>query len=241
MSAYRTVSAPNTVYRVCRTADPLALPAWNHVRAAERGRYDDPLDVFRVLYTSTSQVGALTETLADLRPRFDCMRKIHEIQGDPERFGDVGEIISVAAAAMKERLKGRYLAAIRVVDRGPPVFVDLAAGASRGQLEYRLATSRLKTGHFTGRDRMLPRSASRAVFDAGRYGLIMPSAECSCARTVALFETGHETNRYRVRLEVLSVVPALRSRAAVTAAIRTLLGMDVVSPLVIPELLEAAS
>lgn len=66
--AYHLVSAPRTIYRVSRTSDPLALPAWELLRIAERGRYDDPGDLFRVLYASTSKVGALTEALADLRP-----------------------------------------------------------------------------------------------------------------------------------------------------------------------------
>lgn len=67
---YHLVCAPRRLYRVCRSSEPLALPAWEHLRTAERGRYDDPEDVFRVLYASTSKAGAFTEALADLRPRF---------------------------------------------------------------------------------------------------------------------------------------------------------------------------
>jgi len=85
---------------------------------------------------------------------------------------------------------------------------------------------------------LLPRLASRAVYEDGHHGLIMPSAECSYAHTVALFESGYETNRFRARLDVRSVVPAIRSRAA-AAAIRSLLGLNGFSPLIVPELLAA--
>ncbi|HTD34865.1 MAG TPA: RES domain-containing protein [Candidatus Elarobacter sp.] len=223
-----------------RGADPLKLPAWERLRAAERGRYDDPLDVFRALYASTSKSGALVETLADLRPRFDRMHELQAIGGERLGFEPFRDAIGRAAASMRERLQGRYLATIRVVDRGP-LFVDLAAGASRGRLEYRARTTRLKTGQLTGRDRMLPRFAARDVFDEGYAGLIMPSAESSYAHTVAVFETGYRTGCFRARLEVISVVPALSSRTAVAAAIRALLGVAAISPLVVAELLEAAS
>ncbi len=240
ISAYRAVAVPQAVYRVSRTTDPLELPDWERLRVAERGRYDDPLDVFRVLYASMSKTGALVETLADLRPRFDRMRELQEIGGGRLGREPFRDAIGRAAVSMRERLEGRYLATIRVVDRAP-VFVDLAAGASRGRLEYRARTTPLKTGQLTGRDRILPRFAARDVFDDGYAGLIMPSAESSYAHTVAVFETGHRTGRFRARLEVVSVVPALSSRTAVGAAIRALLGVAVVSPLVLPELLEAAS
>jgi hypothetical protein len=223
---------------VTRSADPLVLPAWKHLRIAQRGRYDDPQEFFRVLYASTSKIGAFTEALADLRPRFDHLRELRSIEGGDARLCAVGELIASVRAKMKLELSGRYLAVIDVVDREPS-FVDLAAGSSRGVLEYRLMTERLKTGQFTSRDRVLPRRASRAVYDDGLYGLIMPSAECAYAHTLALFESGYETNRFRARLDVRSVVPAISSRAAIAAAMRTLLGLKGVSPLIAPELLAA--
>lgn len=191
-----------------------------------------------MLYASTSKVGAFTEALADLRPRFDHMRELRSTEGGNARLCAAGELIASVRAKMKLALSGRYLATIGVVDR-QPTFVDLAAGSSRGVLEYRLMTERLKAGQLISRDRVLPRLASRAVYDDGHYGLIMPSAECAYAHTVALFESGYETNRFRARLDVRSVVPAMSSRAAVAAALRTLLGLNGVSPLIAPELLAA--
>jgi hypothetical protein len=231
---------PSTVYRVSRGDEPLMLPAWEYLHMAERGRYDDPLDVFRVLYTSTSKTGALTEALADLRPRFDRIRELRAVLGESASSRDFADVIAHAAECMKDRLRGRCLATIRILDREPS-FVDLAAGTSRGWLEYVLGTEQLKAGQLTARDRVLPRFASRAVFDEGHSGIIMRSAESSYAHTVALFETGHRTNRFRARITVLSVAPALASRNAVAAAIRGLLGLDAFSPLVVPELLEAAA
>jgi hypothetical protein len=172
--AYRTICAPRTVYRVTRSSDALRLPPWESLKAAERGRYDDPLDVFRVLYTSTSKVGALTEVLADLRPKLDTVLEPGSIGGDNRGPDLVDDVIRRAAASMKDRFTGRYLATIVVKDRGP-VFVDLAAGISRGQIEHRLGTERLKTGQFIGRDRVLARYAARVIASDLAIGLVSRS------------------------------------------------------------------
>jgi RES domain len=238
---YKTVAAPAVVYRVARSADPCKLPAWEHILGSVRGRYDDPLNAFRVLYTSTSPIGAVVETLADLRPRYDRIAEIATIGDEDEGCdGAYRGLVAIANIAMTARLAGRYICAIEILDR-EPLFVDLGTGVSRSRIELELSVERLKIGDLTGRDRNLSRQASRAIFDAGYAGLVAPSAEGPHADTVAIFETAHDTNVFCVRLNVLSARPAHLDRDTVAAAITTLLHTDEFSALVSAELLASAA
>jgi hypothetical protein len=232
---YKTIAAPNVVYRVSRSVDPCLLPSWENIRVAERGRYDDPLDEFRPLYAATTPVGALTEVLADLRPRVDRMLEIALIGDDEDRDDARHDLIATARAAMNARLAGRYVAEIEIAGDGAG-FVDLGAGVSRSRIELELAVGRLKVGDFTGQDRTLSRRAARAIFEDGHPGLIAPSAEDAHALAVAIFETGRESNEFRTALKVCSVLPANSYRNAVAAAVRSLLQIDGFSPLIAPDL-----
>lgn len=235
-ASYETVIAPTMVYRVSRSAEPRVLPAWGHILGSDRGRYDDPLDVYRVLYTSTSPTGALIEALADLRPRYDRITEIAMISDEQEEYEPAYlALVERARAAMAARLAARYLSGIEIVDRKPR-FVDLGAGSSRSQIELDLRLGRLKVGDFTGRDRNLSRQASRAVFNAGFAGLVAPSAEDAHAHTVAIFETARDSNAFGVHLDVITTGFADVDREAAAAATATLLGTGKYSGLVCPEL-----
>ena len=113
---YVTSPPPTVVYRVSRSVDPCTLPSWTNVLAGERGRFDDPHDEFRGLYASTSPAGALTEVLADLRPRFDRMLQIAMIEGEDEvGRGARLDMVAMVRAAMEARLTGRYLPELRMI------------------------------------------------------------------------------------------------------------------------------
>jgi hypothetical protein len=155
--AFKLTTTPEFVYRVSRSLDPCELPTWEHLLAAERGRYDDCDDVFRVLYASTSPVGAMTEVLADLRPRYDRISEIAMIEDDEIQPHDAEmDMQLIAYNAMQARLNFRYLSEIAVVDRSAS-FVDLGAGVSRSRIEQHLGCQRMKIGDFTGHNRTISR------------------------------------------------------------------------------------
>jgi hypothetical protein len=235
MQSFKVVTPPERVYRLARSLDPCKLPAWKHLLAAERGRYDDYRNVFRVLYTSTSAAGAITEVLADLRPRYDRIAEIAMIEDDDVEPYDAETYMgAIAWRAMRARLDSRYLSEIAIVDRYAS-FVDLGAGASRSRIELRLGVAHLKMGDFTGRHRRISRSAARMIFNDQHAGLIAPSAEQPRDHTVAIFESGYQTDKLRARLEVVSIVRPGSNHPAVQTAIGLLLGRTKFSPLILPE------
>lgn len=78
-SALETVSAERPVFRIARTPDPWAWPAWS--QAGPDGtfgnRWDDCAGQFRVLYASSTRYGALLETLARFRPDLAAVADLH--------------------------------------------------------------------------------------------------------------------------------------------------------------------
>lgn len=232
---FTLITPPEVVYRISRSLDPCKLPTWEQLLAAERGRYDDSRDVFRVLYASTSAVGAVTEVLADLRPRYDRICEIAMIQDDGDEHDSVEwHLIEIARDAMRARLNFRYLSEIAIVDRSAS-FVDLGTGASRSHVEQRLGLQRLKIGDFTGRDRTISRSAARIIFDGRHAGLVAPSAEHPREQTVAIFETGYRSDELRARLKVISIVQPDSAHSAFRTAVDMLLERPKFSPLVLAE------
>lgn len=228
---YKTVAPPKVVYRVSRSADPRELPAWRDILRYERGRYDDPNDGYRVFYASSSPAGALTEALADLRPCYGQRSRIAVAEGERNEAGRMcRQLIAEALEAMRRRLAHRYISVVQI--GAGASFVDLSTGASRSRIELELGSGRLKVGDFTGRDRILARSASRKVFEDGHAGLIAPSAEHSHARTVAVFETGRDSGSFRTQLDVLAVAPADGDHVAMMSALGALLRSDEFSPLI---------
>jgi hypothetical protein len=235
--SFTLIAAPNLVYRVSRSPESQALAPWEHILNSARGRYDDTAGGFRVLYTSSSPIGALIETIADLRPQYRCAAEIAAIGHDGEdEDAAYARLILHARAAMLARLEGRYLGAIRVVDR-EPVFVDLSAGATRSRIELHINAQTLKIGDLIGSERASSRRAARAIYDAGHAGIIAPSAEAGRAETIAIFEAAHNSNAFRVALRYAWTRAIDTASDLVTKAVRLLLAeTDRISHLICPEL-----
>jgi hypothetical protein len=97
------------LYRIGRFPDPLVYPPW-HVAAAKAGRFDDPGDEFRVLYTAVQRVACFVETLAVFRPRLAFLDQARSLP-DGDRGDDTPVLGTVPAGWHRERLIGRLTAA----------------------------------------------------------------------------------------------------------------------------------
>ena len=80
----RAVSPQGPLYRIARFPDPWAWPDWANVGSDGTfgNRWDDPQGVYRVLYASSSRLGALMEVLARFRPDPHVVAALEEIEGD---------------------------------------------------------------------------------------------------------------------------------------------------------------
>jgi hypothetical protein len=78
------VSPEGPLYRIGRRPDPWAFPDWANVGndGTFGNRWDDPQGVYRVLYASSSRLGALVEVLARFRPDPHVFAALKEIEGD---------------------------------------------------------------------------------------------------------------------------------------------------------------
>jgi hypothetical protein len=77
--------APQTLFRVSYRS-PAELPPWKYVGG---GRFDDPQQTYRVLYTSLSDVGACIEKFQDNRPS----KEFADIEAEFELDGSVREVV----------------------------------------------------------------------------------------------------------------------------------------------------
>lgn len=125
-------SEETPLYRVARAPDPWAWPDWANVGSDGTfgNRWDDPQGVYRVLYASSSPLGALVEVLARFRPDPHILEALREIEdaGD-DRFGLPGELDSGWLAS---RCMG--------VARIEGAFVDVGHSRSLSRLRLALAS-----------------------------------------------------------------------------------------------------
>lgn len=80
----RTTTPAGPLYRVARPPDPWQWPDWSNVGSDGTfgNRWDDPRGVFRVVYASSSRLGAYMEVLARFRPDPDIVAAMTEIEGN---------------------------------------------------------------------------------------------------------------------------------------------------------------
>jgi hypothetical protein len=79
----RTREADRPLYRIGRKPDPLAWPDWLR-SASDRtfgNRWDDPRGSYRVIYASSSLLGAFVEVLARYRPDPHVASELARIRG----------------------------------------------------------------------------------------------------------------------------------------------------------------
>jgi hypothetical protein len=87
-SAPRRARVPRrTLYRVSYPPDPLAWPPWF---AVGRGRFDDPLGRYRVIYVAERRLTAILEVLQDYRLSVDAIAALQALPGPgPDLTGKV--------------------------------------------------------------------------------------------------------------------------------------------------------
>ena len=224
--SFAVAALPDRLYRVARSPDPLRLTEWLYIRQAERGRWDDTDEEYRVLYCCSTEVGAMIETLQDLRPSQTALTELDSITSDE---GDVEDSVPSIIAG---RLRNRWFATLIPGNPGHRV-AAVAEKNSRIYLEDKLhdimttlGIVAIKVGDLTGSDRRLSRHASRLAYDEGHVGLVAPSAEHANSNTYALFEARPVSMELRTQLVPNSVVLALE-RADVARHAAVELGFSV--------------
>jgi len=104
---FATRAAPGELFRIGRAPDVWTWPDWAYVG---RGRWDDPLGAYRVLYAAESRLAAFVEVLAPLRPDPELRAQLRRI-----RSNDRGAPRSGVAGRVPARWRRR-----RIVGRGIP-------------------------------------------------------------------------------------------------------------------------
>ena len=197
------------------------LPPWDRLRQSKRGRWDDTGDEYRVLYCSSTKVGALVEVLQDLRPNAPTRALLDEIEGDDDRPEPTMDSI------VADQLRSRRLSVL-VADQPDQRVVDIAAGPTRSHIEHALGIERTKIGDYIGGELKLTRKTSRLFFDENERGLTAPSAEHRPSNTLAIFERHSTSGNLRVDLLGTETHLALTLGAEIASAVAYLLGEDAV-------------
>jgi hypothetical protein len=94
-SDLHVVSPVGPLYRIARLPDPWAWPDWANVGGDGTfgNRWDDPQGLYRVVYASSSLLGALVEVLARFRPDPHILAALKQIdEKEEDRFQPPGEL-----------------------------------------------------------------------------------------------------------------------------------------------------
>jgi hypothetical protein len=138
VSGLHATSPGGRLYRVGRRPDPWAFPDWANVGSDGTfgNRWDDPQGVYRVLYASSSRLGALVEVLARFRPDPHVLEILKEIEDEEGAAAQPpGEL---EAAWLRRRCLG--------VAQVEGEFVDVGHSTSLAQLREALASRVLHYG-----------------------------------------------------------------------------------------------
>lgn len=134
----RAVSPDGPLYRIARLPDAWAWPDWANAGGDGTfgNRWDDPDGLYRVLYASTSRLGAFVEVLARFRPDPHILETLKEIEGEEgPAYAPPGEL---DVAWLHERGLG--------VAEMAGDFVDVGHGSSLAHLRTALAARVLHHG-----------------------------------------------------------------------------------------------
>jgi hypothetical protein len=136
MSGFALMRPEGPLYRVARAPDAWAWPDWSYAGADGTfgNRFDDPAGSYRVLYASSTRLGALIETLARFRVDLSVIAGMREIEG-PEAAASWGVL-------PRQWLAGRIVGEA-IVDAA---FVDVGAAESLGTIRTQLAASAIRHG-----------------------------------------------------------------------------------------------
>lgn len=132
------VSPEEPLHRIARRPDPWAWPDWANVGSDGTfgNRWDDPLGIYRVLYASSSKLGALIEVLARFRPDPHVQAGLMQIEGEDE---DDLQLPGVLDATW---LENRCLGVVQLTGD----FVDVGHSESLAHLRAALSSRALHHG-----------------------------------------------------------------------------------------------
>jgi hypothetical protein len=93
-SGLHAVSPDGPLYRIARLPDAWAFPDWANVGSAGifGNRWDDLKGVYRVLYASSSRLGAFMEVLARFRPDLHIVEALKDMEGEESIAQPPGEL-----------------------------------------------------------------------------------------------------------------------------------------------------
>lgn len=135
-SELETVTPKGSVFRLARAPDPWKWPDWN--RAGPDGtfghRWDDPAGTYRVLYASSTRIGALIETLSPFRADLNVVAELREIEGDDD--------LVAAGTIPRDWFEQRLMGVAEIVGS----YADIGAAGSLSLLRSRLAARGIHYG-----------------------------------------------------------------------------------------------
>lgn len=137
-SGLHAISPDGPLYRIGRRPDPWAFPDWADVGSDGTfgNRWDDPQGVYRVLYASSSRLGALVEMLARFRPDPHILKVLKEIKSEE------GAAVQPPGELEAAWLRRRCLGVAQVEGE----FVDAGHSASLAHFREALASCVLHHG-----------------------------------------------------------------------------------------------
>jgi hypothetical protein len=93
-STLHSTSPAGPLYRIARAPDPWSWPDWANVGSDGTfgNRWDDSEGVYRVLYASSSRLGAFVEVLARFRPDLHVVEALAQIEDPTSRARSPGEL-----------------------------------------------------------------------------------------------------------------------------------------------------
>ena len=104
-----TITLPSRLFRISTDVDPIKLTPWSYIVIKQPGRWDDPDNEYRVLYTADDEVGAYVEVLQDMRPNAAAKRILRSVT-ENGAFPSEPKLTFVALA--RERLRDRYFSSL---------------------------------------------------------------------------------------------------------------------------------
>jgi hypothetical protein len=172
-------------------------------------RWDDPLKIYRILYTADTEIGAYVEVLKDVRTRMTALKIFNDVDG--EDFGNA--LFTSVNNMMVDTLSQRHLGTL--IPSEIELHVNVVAPLSRTELEspkyLNLKEGTLQTGFASVEGTVRTRKISRWIFIASDayVGIKSPSAEHDGTHCYSFYETDHKTNELRGSLCEHTSRPAL--------------------------------
>ncbi len=213
MSRYQE-AAPHRLYRISFGPNGTALRSWHAAKTEDRlghrtfgHRWDDPERQFRSLYMASSLVGAFIETLQDLRPNLAFLSGLRHIALEP------GEVLPSYEELDPSYFDNRFACDIAVRTQSVP-FVNVAhvevisiARDALASLAAELGIGSIDAAAMLGSARELTQAVARMVWLAGYAGVAAPSVLGQPHRNWTAFETGRETDAFRLEMTVVKSDP----------------------------------